>query len=438
MRSDPVLPFEPTLSFMKTKELGDTLLRFRYFSIISLAIIVVSCDVLESDPDVLEPTTNINGREIYVLANSSSIVDLNAKLQTNIPVRIALTSEARYGKINDLGKGLLQYSPSVGNARARDGFEFTVYTLNNEVVKRDSVIIYIENDSTNLPCNIYPMPDYVYGVNHDPVTVDVTSNDIICGGNVVVSIYKPENSFPPYFGQAEVIGNKIKYIPNSTFHSSDKIVYKISNSTDTSRAAYGIVYLTRDSVCSFRLGNDQYISNEYAVDSLITIPVFQNDSLCHAINQYQVNLKVAPAHGQASPVSNGFNYKVPATVSFPFSDYFTYEVCIDASCRTARVDIKLKKDSMTTCAIKARADSVDISSNNNMLTYLDVLLNDTTCGNLNTFRITKSPSYGTSTVINRKIAYERNALQEKDDTLEYEICNGEECSSAVVYIKRTK
>jgi hypothetical protein len=93
---------------------------------------------LEPDPDVLEPTTNVNGKEIYVLANSPSIVDLNAKLQTNTPVRIALTSQARRGKISDLGKGLLQYSPSVGNSRARDGFEFTVYTLNNEVIKRDS------------------------------------------------------------------------------------------------------------------------------------------------------------------------------------------------------------------------------------------------------------------------------------------------------------
>jgi hypothetical protein len=88
--------------------------------------------------------------------------------------------------------------------------------------------------------------------------------------------------------------------------------------------------------------------------------------------------------------------------------------------------------------IRARADSVDISSNNNTPIYFDVLLNDSTCGDLNAFRITRSPSYGTSAVINKKIAYELNPQQEKDDTLEYEICNGEECSRAVVYIKRTK
>jgi hypothetical protein len=423
---------------MKAKKMSATRRLSRFFSIISLGIAALSCDVLEPDPDVLEPTANVNGKEIYVLANSPSIVDLNAKLQTNTPVRIALTSQARHGKINDLGKGLLQYTPAVGNARARDGFEFTAYTLNNEVIKRDSIIIFIENDSTNLPCNIYPLADYVYGIDHDPVVVDVTNNDIICGGNVVVSIYKPENSSPPYFGQAEVVGNKVRYSPNSTFQGSDKIIYKISTTSDTSRTAYGIVYLSGDSACSFRVEDDLYVFGQYAADSLIVLAVFQNDSLCDSMNQYQVNLKSAPVQGQASLGQNGFNYKVPATVTFPFSDYFTYEVCVDATCKTARVDIKIKKDSVSFCSIQAHGDSIDISANNDTLVYLKVLFNDSTCGNLKEFRITKSPLYGTSAVVNEEISYARNLQVRKDDTLEYEICNDEGCSRAAVYIKQTK
>ncbi len=151
-----------------------------------------------------------------------------------------------------------------------------------------------------------------------------------------------------------------------------------------------------------------------------------------------MNLKSAPVHGQASLGANGFNYKVPATVTFPFSDYFTYEVCIDATCKTARVDIKMKKDSVSLCAIRALADSIDISANNDTLFYLNVLLNDSTCGNLKDFRITKSPLYGTSAVVNEKISYERNVQVRKNDTLEYEICSGEGCSRAVVYIKQTQ
>jgi hypothetical protein len=423
---------------MKAKKISETLRLSRFLLIVSVAIVALSCDVLEPDPDVLEPTTNVNGKEIYVLANSPAIVDLNAKLQTNTPVRIALTSQARHGKISDLGKGLLQYSPSVGNSRARDGFDFTVYTLNNEIIKRDSVIIFIENDSTNLPCNIYPSADYVYGVDHDPVIVDVTSNDVICGGDVTISIYKPENSFPPNFGEADVVGNMIKYDPGPEFQGYDRVVYKVSTAKDTSRWAYGIVYLMGDSACSTRLASDRFVFGKDAVDSLIWLPVYNNDTLCYSFNSYQVNLSAAPLYGKASLTPSGINYKVPATLAFPFSDYFTYQLCINATCVTARVDIKLEKDSVSFCPVKAMTDSFDISNYNTSLHYLDVLLNDSTCQTLNDFRITKEPLYGTATVANQKITYQGSITAQKNDSLRYEICNSRGCSSAVVYIKRKK
>jgi hypothetical protein len=413
-------------------------IKIKFVWIISVAVVTLSCDVLESDPDVLEPSTTINGKEIYVRANSPTIVDLSAKVQTNTPVRLSVTSDPQHGEIDDLGKGLLQYSPSIGNSRGRDSFEFTVYTLDNEIIKRDTVVIYIESDSTNLPCDIYPATDYVFGVDHDPVVIDVTSNDIICGGNVVVTVYKPEESFPPYFGTAEVVGNKIKYSPRATFEGADKIFYKVSLAADTAKAAYGIVYLTGDSICSFRLADDLHVFNEYAADSLVMLNVFDNDSLCHAINQYQVSLKSAPIHGLASLVTNGFTYKVPATASIPFSDHFTYEVCIDATCRTARVDIKLKKDSLLTCVARALEDSFDISNYNTSQVYLDVLKNDSTCGNLTDFRIAKAPLYGTAGIVNKTITYHGSVTAQKNDSLRYEICNGGGCSSAIVYIKRKK
>jgi len=420
----------------KLKENTKTILRFLLGIII--AVTVLSCDVLDSDPDVLQPDTDITGKEIYVLANSPSFIDLNTALQTNTVSRVAMTSEARYGKITDLGKGILQYAPMVGNSRARDGFQFTVYSQNNEVIKRDSVIIFIENDSTNLPCNIYPVTDYVYGVHQAPVVIDVTSNDVICGGRVVVSIFKPEDSFPPYFGQAEVTNNKIKYTPGASFNREDKIMYKLTVTGDSARSAYGLVYITGDSVCNFRVVSDQFIFNEHAVDSLITLPVFLNDSLCRTLNEYQVNLKISPMYGQVLRLPDGFSYTFPANVNFPFSDHFTYEVCMDAICKTARVDVHLKKDSVIACALMARMDSVNIAYNDDPQIFIDVLQNDSVCGNLKSLTITEQPLYGTSAVSNSQISYKRDAQQKKDDTLEYEICTSEGCSRARVFIKRTK
>jgi hypothetical protein len=426
-----------TFGMKRTKLIEKAIIARKFFWMVSIALMTISCDVLESDPDVLKPTTDITGKEVFVMANGASFIDLNTKLQTNVPARIAITSEVRRGELTDLGKGILQYSPAVGSSKARDGFEFTVYTLNNEIILRDSVIIIIENDSTNLPCNIYPIPDYVYGVGQDPVVIDVTRNDIICGGAVTVAIFKPGNSFPPYFGQAEVQGNKIKYTPGSTFDGSDQIMYKITAAGDTSRSAYGIVYIAGDSVCSFRLMNDQYVFNEYALDSLTVLPVFQNDSLCHTTTQYQVNVKSSPVFGQATPVTNGVSYKVPVSVSFPFTDNFTYEVCIDAVCKTARVDLRLMKDSVFACSIQAKSDSFAIPPENVEIFYFPVVLNDSICGTLKSLEIIKPPLYGASAVSSESISYIPNPQQQIDDMLEYEICNSDnECSKTTVFIGR--
>lgn len=416
--------------------MGGSQLFSKLFCILNCAFLAFSCDVLESDPDVIEPKTIITGEEIYVLANSPTIVDLNAKFQSNTPVRIALTSDARHGEISDLGKGLLQYSPSPGNSRGRDGFEFTVYTLDNEVVKRDSVVIIIETDSANLPCNIYPAPDYIYGVDRSPVVIDVLANDIICGGKPTISIFKPVETFPPYFGQAEIVDNKIEYTPNSSFDGADKIVYKISLGNDTARTAYGIVYVTGDSVCSFTLADDSFVTGEQVLDSLITLPVFQNDSLCDILSAYTVIIKSAPVYGQASTAPNAINYKVPSAVSFPFLDSFTYEVCIDATCKTARVDIEVKKDSL--CVARAMADSFDISDYNTSLVYLDVLRNDSTCSGVSDLKIATAPRHGTAGIANKTITYKGSVTAQKNDSLRYEICSAGGCSSAVVYIKRAK
>lgn len=389
-----------------------------------------SCDPLESDPDILLPTTDITDKEIYVLANGTSFIDLNNKLQTNIPARIAVTSEPLHGELTDLGKGILQYAPSIGTINARDIFEVTVFALNNDIVKKDTVIIHIENDSANLPCNIYPQPDFIYGVL-DSVLINVTNNDIICGGSVRLSVFKPDAQFPPRFGHVEVVGDKIKYTPGNNFNGTDNILYKLTSVSDTTRYAYGMVYLVGDSACTPTLHEDHYIFSEFYVDSLVTLPVLANDTLCYAAGQYQMNLKSTPSFGHAFPISNGFSYKVPPSVNFPFTDQFTYEVCKGAVCKTARVTILING----ACVLSARQDSIMVNTSTEVF-YADVLLNDSICGTLKSLKIIEPPEYGTSTVINQLISYVPNPAQKNDDVLLYEMCNEEACVRATVIIKR--
>ena len=393
--------------------------------------------MLESDPDLKTPSVEISEKEIFVFGNSPTFIDLDTKLESNVPASIAITSQTRHGDLTDLGDGILQYIPSVGNANSRDAFEFTVLTASNQILKRDSIIIIIEDDSTHLPCNIYPVPDSVYVLKEVPVLIDVTKNDVVCGGPVKVSIFKPGNSFPPHFGQAEVQGNRILYSPGSGFEGSDKIIYKLTGATDPSRVAYGIVYLTGDSSsCSFTVSDDLYIYGENARDSLLSLPVFANDSLCVPMSQYHVSLKSQPLYGQASITPNNIQYKVPVSPSLPFTDSFEYELCINATCKTARVNVRLEKDSLVTCVLLARQDSIKLAINDAAIKYLNVLENDSICQDLTSFKITVPPLYGNSAVVNNTISYQRTSNPDKDDLLKYEICDTNGCSSTTVLIKR--
>lgn len=164
------------------------------------ATLFYSCDVLEPDADLLESKVSLTEDQLYVLPNNAAFIDLGAKVSTNKPVRFSITSSTRHGNLSDMGNGLLQYTSTSGNRRIQDSFEFTVFSEKNEVIKLDTVIIIVD-DSTHLPCGIFPVNDYVYGVRKNtPVNINVLANDHICGSDsadLIVEVYKPENNFPP-------------------------------------------------------------------------------------------------------------------------------------------------------------------------------------------------------------------------------------------------
>jgi hypothetical protein len=298
-------------------------------------------------------------------------------------------------------------------------------------------VIVVENDSTKLPCSIYPVNDYVYNVK-SAVTIDVTANDIICSDDVIVSVYRPENTFPPYYGTATVSGDKIVYTPGVSFSGEDKLMYKLTAESDPKLIAYGMVYITGNPWCRLELGDDVFVLDSL-LTSTIKLPVFRNDTICEALNLYQFNIKTNPLLGKASIASDGVVYEVSATAGNTFYDHFTYEVCLDGTCETARVDVKSQVDSVLNCRITAVMDSITVQPTNSLV-YLDVLLNDSICTQLKTFEITKNPQYGTAWVNQNKmqIEYKPDPLATTDDWFDYKICDDEWCSTTTVYVIRKK
>lgn len=408
-------------------------------SILGMALIsflLTGCDTLDADSDVLTPDVEIDGNEIYVLANGASYIDLQEKLQSNVQGRLVVTGQPKKGELNDLGQGMLQYLPVTGSLSGRDAFEFTVFSGTNEIIKKDTVIIIIEDDSTALPCNIYPVTDYVFEVSTVATTVDVKANDIICGNDVAVSVYRPATTFPPYHGTAQVVDNKIVYTPGNGFTGSDKVMYKLTDTHDPSRVGYGMVYFSADSSCIFTVRDDLYTFNSDTAAQTLLLPVFSNDSLCHAVNNYRVTIQVAPQLGSVSVTDEGINYNVPSVSDSSYQDNFTYEVCIDASCKSANVKVVFHADTVGICSFQAVMDTLDLTGNTTPLMYLDVLYNDELCDELKSFRITEYPVNGTAFVDSETntIGYNRNVFT--NDSLTYEVCDNSFCDKAKVYIKQ--
>jgi Bacterial Ig domain len=405
-----------------------------FFCLGFIIVFLASCDVLESDPDVLEPAVEITGDEVYVLSNGTSFIDLQSRVQSNLEARLAVTSSPSHGTLTDLGKGIIQYAPKAGNRRVKDGFEVTVFSKNNEILKKDTVVIIVENDSTKLPCSIYPVNDYVHNVT-SPVTIDVTANDIICSNDVVVSVYRPENTFPPYYGTASVSGSKIVYTPAASFPGQDKLMYKLTAANHPSVFAYGMVYITNDSSCNLALADDHFTYTTLKESTAIKIPVFGNDTICQSLNLSQVSIKTSPIKGKATIDSDGIYYQAPSPVMENFVDRFTYEVCVDGICKSAQVDVGVIVDK-SNCPIKAVGDSIVIA-NNISVVQLNVLDNDSTC-ELKTFEIVKAPIHGTAAINAdlKSIEYRPDQLTASDDWLDYKICDAEGCSTTTVYVIR--
>lgn len=305
-----------------------------------LITLLYACDVLEKDSSPGKDI-EIEGSQVYTLSNSSAYIDLYSLVKTQQKVQLKISSQPRNGVLTELGKGILQYSPNKNFLKGKDSFGFSILTLDNQLLRSDSVMIIVTNDSTQLPCGIYTHQDYVTDSIKGSVTIDVLKNDILCDSVYVkVEVYKPLSSSLPFYGTATVINRKIKYVPAANFVGEDQIIYKVTSTIDSSKFSFGRV---RIATRQFNLNNDNYT---FKKDTLITrtlmLYVYQNDALnFNGNSNYVASVISSPHHGSVSV--NGMvslNY-VLTNVPAVLNDSLTYKVCKGAQCKTAKVYIKI-------------------------------------------------------------------------------------------------
>lgn len=325
---------------------------FRYSSkilftallLIASSILFVACDSLEDDVSPEIPDVDIVNNEIRILPNGTAYIDLYAMVSAAGEVRLDINSQPAKGELSELGKGFLQYAPHANFKSGKDSFRFSIYSKQNTLLTTDSVTIVI-SDSTNLPCGYYPANDFVYDIS-GPVVVNVTSNDFLCGDSTLakVSIYRPNNTFPPYHGTATTQGNSISYTPGPGFDGVDQIIYKVYHMQDTSRYGYATVYFRKTPACDFLPLNDSYTLDLDSIQSdTVHLNVFANDFLCSTpINQFTFSVLDGSHVGITIP-GPPIMYEVQTVFNQSYSDSLTYQLCRNGDCKQAKVYINVVK-----------------------------------------------------------------------------------------------
>ncbi|HMJ68823.1 MAG TPA: Ig-like domain-containing protein [Cyclobacteriaceae bacterium] len=313
-------------------------------AVISLALILgAGCDTMEQDAD--GQMLSINNDPAYFLPGGDGYIDLASRIISPGKIRVEITGSTRNGKLNDLGKGLLRYSPFPGSS-SNDSFRFRVFSDENKVLGEDSIGIIIPSDTTNLPCNyVYSRNDTAWNVA-GPVSVDVLVNDYACSASLTVTV-----NVAPEHGTASVVGNKIKYVPGPSFTGRDNFLYKAVTADPSIPAGYGMVRIFgTDTVSTPGPGPDTVAHpgcRPVAVDDLffklktdttaIIMAVLANDSVCDTLD---VRVAVQPRHGNAWVDFDmrriGYRHLRAETRD----DTLRYQICGPGGCTTARVIIK--------------------------------------------------------------------------------------------------
>ncbi|MFN8340587.1 MAG: Ig-like domain-containing protein [Cyclobacteriaceae bacterium] len=424
------------------------------------AILLSSCDVTHSDV-VNQPGTTLTAKSVYMTPNSSGIIDLQSMVKTTEPVTFKVTSQPVKGSLQPYGKSLLKYTLADSSYVGEDKFVFTITGSNNVILGTDTLGIIVKSDTTNMPCTMLAQNDFFYEITKDTV-IDVLSNDFFCKvdrSQLKVTIASVEMNgspvFLPYYGTATVLANgNVKYVPGGQYQGADKFVYMVEkpenvpNQGDPKVTTLGFVYLTGGSSCSknMRLHDDVFTFDVNPAGLSDTtwffLPVTANDSMCtRALNDYRYSLMKFPA-GTLKLVSGyDYYYQLPVGVTFPYTDTFQYEVCIDGTCQNETVTINFQAGNAPCTNPPAAVDDQFVLSKDSVSVggyLLPVLLNDVICPDqkaLATVTVATNTTHGVLSSSGLDFLYQpSDTTTAVSDSFKYKLCVGANCSTGKVDI----
>jgi len=244
---------------------------------------------------------------------------------------------------------------------------------------------------------------------------------------------KGEITGTPEFGTISELGtNLLKYSATKDVKSGkDVIPFNIYGSDNnflfTDKVEILITDQAIDSCAVFAIEDIFYIKP----DSSIALDVLSNDLICDSLG-VDLSIVQGPSKGTAQVNGDKITY---LTTQGDVADQFVYRI-------STKTDPVFTSDALvmvyvgdSLCSLKARPDSFNY--NQNATGGFNVLANDDICSENVTASITNSPRYGIASFDFENMLSYIPETNEKNyiDTLAYKICEGGNCSEALVFMQ---
>jgi large repetitive protein len=389
----------------------------------------VTCDTTVNNGGSMRQIVAVNDR---ITTPKNTQIKFNPTVNDTIRKRLLalmIINTPRNGTISFVGLDTLIYAPN-RDFCGRDTFEYSICDTSFNCA---SAFIYVnvtcDSIINNLPLPIAVNDTARVGVNQS-VVIDVLLNDTLNGvlrGPLSITTQ-------PRFGTAtRNSNNQIVYTPNAGFCGGrDTLKYEICNANGCSTATVSINVVC-DSITLTRL---PIAVPDYATTrkrTPIRINILRNDTLNGTLDS--IRIVAQPRRGMASIGAD--NVLTYSSDTCGFVDTLVYRICNRNGCDTALVAINVTCDSVTNNLLLPIAVNDTARLGVNQSVIIDVLLNDTLNGVLRgPLSITTPPRFGTATVNGaNQIVYKPNpGFCGGRDTVKYQICNANGCSTAIVSI----
>jgi large repetitive protein len=338
---------------------------------------------------------------------------------------VNVITQPKNGSLNFVGIDSIRFTPFNGYC----GTDTFTYSLCNQFGLCDTAQVVVTMNCVALPIAPVALDDIASTNKNTPVQIAMLDNDTTNG-----TLTKIEVITNPTRGTAVVQGNNILYTPaTDSCGKNDTLTYRIctANGCDTAQIIVSVNCGTVNNNANKPVAVDDAYTTDKGVS--VTFKATLNDTLNGTLTG--MNVIVDPRHGSILFRSPDTLIYTPQ-LGYCGKDTLTYVILNNKGLSdTADIVITITCTPDVATALPVAVRDVTTTPKNKPVTVA-VLTNDTLNGTLTKpIIVITQPKRGTATVVNNDIVYTPQTGQcGYVDTVVYEICNIQGCSTAEVIV----